>query len=203
MSLCLDHISDRIDGLEVKLRTVDGNPLVMVRIPSSNRIPHMVTLQHRTDFYTRYEDGKREREAFNQDLVARRLSSIKTQLQNMIGTQRAQRQPEETEREIQQGVVPRFLGIEDGAALADKTSRRFTDETGTQPFFRIAVTPTRPKVDLIDVDSEPLRTIIQNPSGSNLVTGFQLTMAYTRFIVHSSDNPFMKISKKCVFVAVS
>ena len=75
MSLCLDHISDRIDGLEVKSCTVNSNPLVIVRIPTSIRVPHMVTFQHRTDFYTRYEDGKKEmtlseiREAFNPDLL--------------------------------------------------------------------------------------------------------------------------------------
>ena len=86
LSLCLDHISDRIDGLEVKLRTVNGKPIIIIRIPSSVRIPHMVTFQHNTGFYTRYEDGKREmtlneiREAFNQDLVARRLDGIETQL---------------------------------------------------------------------------------------------------------------------------
>src|SRR3989304_6070729 len=84
---CLDHISDRIDGLEVGERVVDGNPLVIVRVPVSARIPHMVTFQRRTAFHSRYDDGKREmslaeiREAFTADETMRRLSSIERALQ--------------------------------------------------------------------------------------------------------------------------
>jgi hypothetical protein len=60
MSLCHDHIVERIEGLEVVSRKVKGNPIVILRVPSSSRIPHMVKYQNRTDFYTRYHDGKRE-----------------------------------------------------------------------------------------------------------------------------------------------
>ena len=170
-SLCLDHIRDRIDGLEIRLRTVRSNPLVIVRIPTSIRIPHMVTFQNHTDFYTRYEDGKREmtlseiREAFSRDLIARQLASIETQLQTIRSTQAAPQQGKK-EEEIQEGIVPRFLSIEDGNTLADETFRRFSKEVGDQPFFRVSVTPTSPKGDLIDVDSESMRNLINNPPGS-------------------------------------
>lgn len=170
-SLCLDHISDRIDGLEIRLREVKGNPLVIVRIPTSTRIPHMVTLGHRTDFYTRYEDGKREmtlseiREAFNQDLVARHLEGIETQLRTILRTQLMQH-PEERGEGIQEAIAPRFLRIRDGKTLADETFNRFVTEVGDQPFFRIAVTSVAPEEDLIDVDSQPIRTLIDNPPGS-------------------------------------
>lgn len=170
-SLCLDHISDRIDGLEIRLREVKGNPLVIVRIPTSPRIPHMVTFEHHTDFYTRYEDGKREmtlseiREAFNQDLVARRLEGIETRLRAILRTQLMQH-PEERGEEIQEAIAPRFLRIRDGKTLADETFNRFVAEVGDQPFFRIAVTTIGPEADLIDVDSQPIRTLIDNPPGS-------------------------------------
>lgn len=170
-SLCLDHIRDRIDGLEIRLRTVRSNPLVIVRIPTSIRIPHMVTFQNHTDFYTRYEDGKREmtlseiRESFNQDITARRLSRIETQLQTIISMQPTP-QLREKEKQIEEGIAPRFLQIEDGNTLAEETSRRFIEEVGNHPFFRVSVTPISPKVGLIDVDSEPTRTLINNPPGS-------------------------------------
>ena len=170
-SLCLEHIRDRIDGLEIRLRTVRSNPLVIVPIPTSIRIPHLVTFQNHTDFYTRYEDGKREmtlseiRELFNQDIIARRLSRIETQLQTIISIQPAP-QLREKERQIQEGIAPHFLQIEDGNTLADETSRRFIKEVDNQPFFRVSVTPISPKVGLIDVDSEPTRTLINNPPGS-------------------------------------
>ncbi|MFC1971258.1 helix-turn-helix domain-containing protein, partial [Chloroflexota bacterium] len=181
-SLCLDHIRDRIDGLEIRLRTVRSYPLVIVRIPTSIRIPHMVTFQNHTDFFTRYEDGKREmtlseiREAFNQDLIARRLSSIETQLQTIRSTQPAQPLKE---KDIQDGIVPRFLRIEDGDTLADETSNRFIVEVGDQPFFRVSITPTFLKAGLIDVDSEPMRNLVNNPPGSRRA-GWNMRAGYHR-----------------------
>jgi len=181
-SLCLEHIRDRIDGLEIKLRTVRGNPLVIVRVPTSTRIPHMVTFQNSTDFYTRYGDGKREmtmseiREAFNQDAVALRLSRIETQLQTTISTLAAL-QRGKREEEIQEGIVPRFLSIEDGKTLADETLHRFIKEVGNEPFFRVSVTPVSPKEGLIDVASEPIRTLINNPPGSRR-SGWNMEAGY-------------------------
>lgn len=181
-SLCLEHIRERIDGLEIKLRTIRGNPLVIVRIPTSTRIPHMVTFQNSTDFYTRYGDGKREmtmgeiREAFNQDAVALSLSRIKTQLQTITSTVLAP-QRGKTEEEIREGIVPRFLSIEDGNTLADETLHRFIKEVGNEPFFRVSVTPISPKEGLIDVASDPIRTLINDPPGSRR-SGWNMKTTY-------------------------
>jgi len=197
-SLCLEHIRDRIDGLEIKLRTVRSNPLVIVRIPTSIRIPHMVTFQNSTDFYTRYGDGKREmtmseiREAFNQDVVALRLSRIETQLQTIISTLAAP-QRGKIEEEIQEGIVPRFLSIEDGKTLADETLHRFIKEVGNEPFFRVSVTPMNPKEGLIDVASEPIRTLINNPPGSrrfgwNMEAGYRQIERFVEGIRRGDKN---------------
>jgi len=43
MSLCQDYISERIEGLEVVPRRVKENLIVLIRIPDSERIPHMAT----------------------------------------------------------------------------------------------------------------------------------------------------------------
>lgn len=81
-SLCQDHIRERIDELGIRERNVKGNPLVVVRVPSSLGIPHMVTFSNRTDFYCRYQDGKREmtygeiKDAFVGDEVRKQLCSV-------------------------------------------------------------------------------------------------------------------------------
>jgi len=56
--LCLKHLSPRVSGLEVDHRTVDGHALVLVRIPRSARVPHMMTFNDATEFWSRYGEGK-------------------------------------------------------------------------------------------------------------------------------------------------
>ena len=79
---CHDHIAERIEGIEVHPRNVNGKAVIIVRIPMSGRRPHMVTLNHRTDFMTRFEDGKREmsvgeiREAFVSEPIGMRLDIL-------------------------------------------------------------------------------------------------------------------------------
>jgi hypothetical protein len=59
--VCLDGISERIDGLEAKaFEFSPGKGLIAIRIPKSDHRPHMVIKDHRTDFYRRYETNKRE-----------------------------------------------------------------------------------------------------------------------------------------------
>lgn len=183
--LCLDHISERIDDLEIRPRIVNGNPLLIVRVPVSARIPHMVTFQNRTEFYTRYEDGKREmtlseiREAFNQDLVARRLSKIEVQLSAMTSSQEALAQRKGISEKVASGVFPRFLTIENGEILADTTSQRFVEEIDEKPFFRVAITPANPHAELIDVESEDARRLLGSPPGSRRA-GWNMEGQYSR-----------------------
>ena len=88
-SLCQNHIRERIDGLEIRERNVKGNPLVVVRVPSSLGIPHMVTFSNRTDFYCRYQDGKREmtygeiKGAFVGDEVRKQLYTVGTAMADL------------------------------------------------------------------------------------------------------------------------
>lgn len=88
-SLCQDHIRERIDGLEIRERNVKGNPLIVVRVPSSLGIPHMVTFSNRTDFYCRYQDGKREmtygeiKDAFVGDEVRKQLYTVESAIADL------------------------------------------------------------------------------------------------------------------------
>ncbi|RLC63885.1 MAG: hypothetical protein DRI01_04390 [Chloroflexi bacterium] len=161
-SLCQDHIVERIDGLEIRERNVRTNPLVVIRVPVSSRVPHMVILKNRTDFYNRYEGGKREmtfgeiKDAFMSDHVALALSRIEAQLSMLTA------EPSEVVSESTQ----QLLAIDDGQRLAKVTFERFRKEVGDKPFFRIAGTPAIPKSDLIDPTSSAIRTLIEAPPGS-------------------------------------
>ncbi|HLD36316.1 MAG TPA: ATP-binding protein [Planctomycetota bacterium] len=184
--LCNDHILERIDGLEIVTRGVKGNPLVIVRIPESIRKPHMVTFKNSTDFYSRYNDVKREmtlgeiKEAFNQDIVLRRLSNVDAKLSNIqdivsSGSSTIKidshniapvKKEEEQHKSVELGVSPMFLGIKSGSLLANETAKHFISEAKEDPYFRIAITPDSPKENTIDVESDNIQQLIINPPGS-------------------------------------
>jgi hypothetical protein len=161
-SLCHDHIRERIDGLEIKERNVKGNQLVLVRVPASSRIPHMVTFQNRTDFYCRYEDGKREmtlgeiRDLFKKDSLSLSLSKIEARLSELA--------TRAIEEQTNSGLD--LVAIQDGNTLSIETLKRFSADIRRQPFFRIAATPESPKENLVDVNSPDIRNLIANPAGS-------------------------------------
>jgi hypothetical protein len=84
------HISERIEGLEVRLRTIREHHLVIVKIPASNKAPHMVTYGGATIFQIRHDDSKRKmtigeiRSAFNDDFFGRRLSRVEQELSQLL-----------------------------------------------------------------------------------------------------------------------
>jgi hypothetical protein len=56
---CLDGISERIPDLEIQ--AYDTGPdqgIIVVRVPPSEYVPHMVKLDRRTEFVRRYDDSK-------------------------------------------------------------------------------------------------------------------------------------------------
>jgi len=54
--VCLDCLQDRIDGLSVRaIRLSTDRHVLIIRIPRSERQPHMVVRQGRRDFYTRHD----------------------------------------------------------------------------------------------------------------------------------------------------
>jgi len=172
--LCQDHIIVRIWGLEVRDRTVKGHPLVIVRVPDSDRIPHMIKFQRRTDFWRRYDDGKREmtyaeiKEAFERDSVARRLTNIEQEM-----TKLRRRETRESElaflmdqREKQ--LTPSFSVVENGELLAKVTADNFRSKVGKTPYMRIAATPAHSTRNLVNVDSPPIRAVLTTPPACRL-----------------------------------
>jgi hypothetical protein len=57
---CLENISERIERFDIRVYETGFNQgIIVIRVPSSDRQPHMATLENRTDFFRRYETSKR------------------------------------------------------------------------------------------------------------------------------------------------
>jgi len=174
--LCIEHISERIEGIEVQTRTIIGNPIVIVRIPKSESTPHMVSYQRKTDFFIRHSDGKREmtigeiRGAFNKDFIDRRLSHIENSMQQIV----SQIKPLEINVIDFEGDL---LAINDGARLNEIAKTNFIQEIDTNPYLYLSITPQRPNVDLLDLSSTNIKPIINNPPGSRK-SGWNVDFSY-------------------------
>jgi hypothetical protein len=88
---CLDGIQDRIDGLEVMGYEIEENKgIIVIHIPLSEKAPHMVSMDHHSDFYRRYDTDKRVmtigeiRDSFIDSPFFRRLAEIQLQIQASI-----------------------------------------------------------------------------------------------------------------------
>lgn len=173
MSLCHDYITERIDGLEVVSRTVMKYPHVIVHVSTSIRIPHMVKYKNRTDFYTRYNDGKREmtigeiREAFVNDMVGRRLSIIENMLKNNSKVLQ-QTGILKDENKNSSHEVKTLFEITDGRLLNETALELFEKEVQQDHYFWLGISPINTKLKLIDVDSPELKNILDNPPDSRV-----------------------------------
>ena len=171
-SLCHDHIAERIEGIEIRRRNVNGNTVIIVRIPISGRRPHMVTLNHRTDFAIRVEDGKREmslgeiREAFLNEPIGLRLDNMDAILSDLVRTlTHGQRKKELTEAS-QTHVSDALVRSDDGPVLAEVLRERFENEVGETPFLWLGATPVAPRQRLIAVDDPEILSMLSTPPGS-------------------------------------
>ena len=171
-SLCHDHISARIDGLEVRPRVVNGHTLIVVRIPPSGRRPHMVTFGRRTDFCIRLEDGKREmslpeiREAFVDEPVRLRLDRLDRRFSDLARFLMRDHQQAELAEALRTSASDAPLNSHDGELLAEVMRKRFESEVGEHPFLWLAVTPVTPRRGLIDVDQPEIASILSMPPRS-------------------------------------
>ena len=172
--LCLDHIVERIDGLEFVARTVNGNPLLIARVPVSDKTPHMVKFLNRTSFYTRYDDGKREmtfpdiKRAFTDDSLSLQLSNLNANMATLLRLQNELHGAANDSAIIKKiSTAPQsILEIKQGENLINAAHELFQKEIGGKPFFWIAACPAHPAPRLIDISSVEIREIIQKAPGS-------------------------------------
>ena len=85
---CLDGVQDRIDGLQIAGYEIEPNKgIIVVHVPSSEKTPHMVSMDHHSDFYRRYDTDKRVmtigeiRDSFIDSPYFRRLAEIQLEAQ--------------------------------------------------------------------------------------------------------------------------
>lgn len=170
--LCIDHISERIEGLEIDTREIGKNQIVIVRIPESIRKPHMVTYNDSTIFVKRYNDGKRSmklseiKQAFNNDYFGQKLSIIESFMKTTMESQKSESKVKEILERIDAGITPSLSLSEDANFLKNLMRDRFENEIGTKSYFWISATPENPRQNLIEINSIDIRDIIQNPPGS-------------------------------------
>jgi Putative DNA-binding domain len=170
--LCLDHIHDRILGLEFDCRVIDSNPVILIRIPQSDRVPHMVTFNRHTDFVTRYDDGKREmkfaeiRETFTGDSLARRLDAIEAGVHALSGSSSESSDRERALQAAADGSVGELLSIDNGKVLSEAYRSRFVRYAGARPFFSISAIPMQTHQEFLDLNTERFRALLDKPPGS-------------------------------------
>ena len=172
-SLCHDHIAERIEGIEIRRRDVNGNIVLMARVPVSGRRPHMVTLNHGTTFVTRVEDGKREmslgeiREAFVNAPMGLRLDSIDARISDLFRTlTRSDGKKELTKALETGGVSDALLRAEDGRVVAEVMRERFEGEVGNSPYLWLSATAVAPRRHLIALDQPEVAAVLSEPPGS-------------------------------------
>ena len=170
--LSLEHIRERILGMECESRIVETNPIVLVRVPQSDRTPHMVSFQRQTDFWTRYEDGKREmtlaeiREAFVGDLIARGLATIEAELRSMRKGHDERLDYDRAMAAGASGSDAEIITITSARNLARVYRDRFANHAGPCPFFGIFAVPKNPSRSFLDTDSEAFGQLLRNPPRS-------------------------------------
>jgi len=186
--LCLDHIAERIPRLEFRIREPNNKPILIIYIPDSIQAPHMVKFNRRTDFYTRYDEGKREmsiaeiRRAFQDDRMQLMLDSISHKTDDILRCLPSEGAAEVTE--VSGGEPTKETGVlgeepgevkvtpffpsafSDGYKLIQAVYNRMMAEIDGEPYFWIAVTPILLNRDALNVDSTEIREIITTPPGS-------------------------------------
>ena len=173
--LYIEHITERIPRMESKVREPSSNPILVIHIPESDLTPHMIKFNRRTDFWSRYDDGKREmslpeiRSAFQNDRAQRGLDSISHRLDEISRRLREEERsaPEVTTEPPTSRTKPFFISeFRDGKALTDFMYKKLMEEIKDNPYFWIAATPVSLANNAIDTSSQQILEKIQNPPGS-------------------------------------
>jgi hypothetical protein len=178
MQLCLDHIAERIPRLEFRIRNPSGHPILVIQIPDSIQVPYMVKFGRRTDFYTRYDEGKREmsiteiRRAFQGDKAQLTLDLISHQIGELSKVLQSKK-PSSSETPSNESIPLFPTSIKESNTLVEIAYERMKNEVKGNPYFWIAATPTLLGDDMLDVDSPKIRQLVSAPPGSR-VSGWNM-----------------------------
>jgi hypothetical protein len=70
-----------------------------------------------------------------------------------------------------------LINVNDGSIISEVTLKAFREEIGEQPFFRISITPLTTKRNLINVDAQLVRNLIEHPGQRD--NGWNMDMFYS------------------------
>lgn len=186
-SLFIDHISDRIEGIEIQIRQICNSNIILIRVPNSGRAPHMVTLNNNTHFVTRYQDGKHVmaineiRSKFVNDIIGRRIALIEDGIRNISQGQQIEFR-NQTLKMLENRESSLLLET-DGTIVSEATLNLFRNEIQAEPYFRISVTPLTTRRDLINVDKPEVQNIINNPEQRD--NGWNMDIFYSSIVRYS------------------
>ena len=171
-SLCHEHIAEQIEGIELRHRDLNGNTVIIVRVPVSGRRPHMVTFKHQTGFLIRVEDGKREmslgeiREGFIKAPMGMRLDSIEARVSDLFRTLTRSGDKERLTEALRSSASDALVRTADGDVFAEVMRERFEAQVGESPFLWLSATAVTPRPRLVPLDEPKVDSILSDPPGS-------------------------------------
>jgi hypothetical protein len=139
---CLARIEPRLRELDIGLFDIDGNSVLVVRVPESDRKPHCAKpdAEHHY-FWRRYEDGNKLmttaeiRECFEGDRIEIALAEIRRELQVV---RREHVVVRESSQEINED---NLLQLQSDDVFLQHIEERFQSTVVTQPFYRLWACP--------------------------------------------------------------
>jgi hypothetical protein len=170
-SVCLEHIAERIPGLEIRHRCVDDSHIIAVRVPVSDLAPHMVSFHHNTHFPTRTEHGKREmsygeiRAAFLDGPLGRRLGRVESALDSLVHSQTAVAERGILEKALERSAVELPPDVTNGRLVLEFYEHRFHSTAADKPFFWMCAVPSTAREHTINLSAPSIRRIFEDPPG--------------------------------------
>lgn len=156
----VQHIEERIAGLELSVRKVGSSWVLLIHVPASGK-PHMVTFQHGTKFTIRHGDRKREmkigeiRSAFNDDYSDARLARLEYGLRN-IGERLA--------TSVKSAAPP--ANVFDASTARDAfITRSSVIEKSEKKLFWLAASPQNLSLEAVDLNAADVLRLLQLPPG--------------------------------------
>jgi hypothetical protein len=142
ISRCLEKIEPRLNGLDVRCFDVDGNFVLIVHVPESDRKPHCAKpdAEHQY-FWRRYVDGNKLmstaeiRECFEADRVHRELVTLRREFAEHSRQHIVSR---EAEMEVDDTTLFRLKGED---RFLDYVKKQFLAAVGDKPYYRLLATP--------------------------------------------------------------
>lgn len=161
---CLARIDPRLPELDIRILSVNGNNVVICRVPDSPLKPHCAQPDREHHyFWKRYVDGNKLmthaeiREAIQGDAVQREVVALRQELER---GRLQQAVAIELEREVNEH---QLLQLETPQALAHHTEQVFLESVGERPYLRLTATPIPPTGGDIRNHRDELVQLLSNP----------------------------------------